>query len=136
MNIVVYLPDAIGEKAKAAELPFSHLLRAAVEKELIRREAIANTLQDVKVYEEVIDTKNGVVLGRITGKQIAENDRGDVRAYLTRDGRVLVYDERRQHVYDETHAPAEAFAAWFSDSGPGAHVMAMAAVGEVAPIDL
>ena len=80
MDIGVYLPDALAKKAKAAGLPFSRLLLAAVEKELVRREAVANTLQDVGVFEEVIDSKNGVVMGRITGKQIAENDRGDVRA--------------------------------------------------------
>ena len=34
MNITVYLPDALGAKAKDACLPLSRLLRAAVEREL------------------------------------------------------------------------------------------------------
>ena len=55
---------------------------------------------------------------------------------LTRDGRVLVYDARRRQVYDETLAPAEAFEAWFADSGPSAYVMAMEAIGEEAVIEL
>jgi post-segregation antitoxin (ccd killing protein) len=40
-----YLPDAIGEQAKQAELPFSRMLRAAVEKELLRRATMTATLE-------------------------------------------------------------------------------------------
>lgn len=36
MNLCVYLPNALGAKAKEAELPFSRLLRAAVERELAK----------------------------------------------------------------------------------------------------
>jgi len=36
MNITVYLPDDIGKQAKEAGLPFSRLLRKAVESELAK----------------------------------------------------------------------------------------------------
>lgn len=41
MDIGVYLPDAIGAQAKAAKLPLSRMLRAAVEEELKKRAADA-----------------------------------------------------------------------------------------------
>jgi post-segregation antitoxin (ccd killing protein) len=39
-DITVYLPDKVGEAAKAAGLPFSRLLCKAVEDELRRRQAV------------------------------------------------------------------------------------------------
>lgn len=39
MDIGVYLPDDLGAQAKAAKLPFSRMLRAAVEEELKLRAA-------------------------------------------------------------------------------------------------
>lgn len=39
MNMNLYLPDAIGARARAARLPLSRMLRAAVEEELRSRAA-------------------------------------------------------------------------------------------------
>ena len=43
MDITVYLPDEVGKQAKAAKLPLSQLLRAAVLEELRRREIYIGT---------------------------------------------------------------------------------------------
>jgi hypothetical protein len=41
VNVAVYLPDDLGAQAKAAKLPFSRMLRAAVEEELRSRATAA-----------------------------------------------------------------------------------------------
>jgi hypothetical protein len=91
MNINVYLPNELAERAKAADLPFSRLLRAAVRGELERRTEMSNTLQNS--YESFIDLEdeNGRrYQGKIVGKLIASDSKR--RVYLTNDERVLVYE--------------------------------------------
>jgi post-segregation antitoxin (ccd killing protein) len=44
VNITVYLPDDLGQRAKDAGLPLSRLLRAAVEKELAERDESASAV--------------------------------------------------------------------------------------------
>jgi hypothetical protein len=135
LDITVYLPDDIGKRAKEAGLPFSQLLRGAVEEELDRQEAVMNTLEDIETYEVEIETPEGAsVTGRITGKWIAGED--DVSAYLTEDERVLIYDERRYEVHDATEDPVAAFEGWFRDNEPDAYIQAMKAIGEKPVIDL
>lgn len=59
MDITTYLPDAIGAQAKEAGLPFSRLLRSAVEAELARRVEVirlAGCLADATDdWEEVVE---------------------------------------------------------------------------------
>ncbi|MFN2490119.1 MAG: hypothetical protein ABR529_10340 [Actinomycetota bacterium] len=136
MDITVYLPDDIGKRAKEAGLPFSQLLRGAVHAELERRERVAETLSDIESYEVPIQTPEGsMVIGRITGKFIAEATRSGVDVYLTSDRRVLIYDQRREQVEDVTHNPAAAFE-WFKDRDVDAYISAMEAIGESPVIDL
>ena len=67
MDITVYLPDEIGQRAKEHELNLSRLLRDAVTEELSRRGAVAETLKDSEVYEIELEGDAGYYTGRITG---------------------------------------------------------------------
>lgn len=100
MNFNVYLPEDLGEQAKAEELKLSRLLREAVVNELHRRTTMREALEEPEVYEiEIGDDflipdgedmhMRGTYLGRITGKLIHETN--TVLVFLASDGRVIVY---------------------------------------------
>lgn len=114
MDITVYLPDDIGERAKAADLPFSRLLRGAVLEELEKRAALEETLEGARTVELEIEDprRGGVVTGRFTGREIGGS--GDATVYVTEDGRVLAYDEKRLRV-QEVEDPAEELRDWLPE---------------------
>lgn len=45
MRFTVYLPDDLGQRARAAKVPFSAIFRAAIEQELEAHEAEATELK-------------------------------------------------------------------------------------------
>lgn len=121
MDITVYLPDEIGTRAKEAELPFSRMLRDAVEAELERRAAVEQTLSD-GVSEHEVELEDGSI-GVITGKFLGVTDTDDKAIYLTDDGRVLVYDtllERVARIED----PETELAEWLQNSPRDSEVLA------------
>jgi hypothetical protein len=86
--------------------------------------------QETEIHEVGIETPEGIpVVGRITGKCITGIGR-DVTAFLTKDGRVLIHDDRRSKVYDVSDDPVKAFKGWFRDADPEAYVNALEAIGE------
>ncbi|MBA3383269.1 MAG: hypothetical protein H0T20_01270 [Actinobacteria bacterium] len=133
MDVACYLPEEIGARAKAADLPFSRLLRDAVTDELERREAMKQTLNEPTVYEVTVeDDDNRTYVGRITGALIASDHRDEVTVYLTTDERVIVHDERDAK-YHELRDPVTQLRDWLSD---GAYADALRALGETPLIDL
>lgn len=86
MDITVYLPDEIGQRAKDAGLPLSRMLRRAVLDELGRLDALG-TGGDMEVVELDIEGSTGDYRARFVGREIAP------AVYLHQDGRVLWYDE-------------------------------------------
>lgn len=130
MNVNLYLPDEIGERAKAAELPLSQLLRSAVLNELERRQAVEQTLQHSRVYEVALENdEGGQFIGRIEGTMIADDE--DVQVYLTDDERVIVVDGRRQKHFEVQDL--EELRDWLTGD---AYVGALTAMGEKPVIDL
>src|SRR4051794_6611892 len=89
MKLNLYLPDQVGERAKAAmpDLNLSGLLRAAVEHELQRRERLAAMAADAQEYELELLTEEGKdYIGVATGRKVGDD------TYLTADGRLILYD--------------------------------------------
>ncbi|MBA3245709.1 MAG: hypothetical protein H0T61_11125 [Actinobacteria bacterium] len=102
MNITVYLPDEIGERAKAAELPVSRLLRDAVVNELERRAAVTKALALSEVHELQLEDKDGrAYIGRVAGAILALESQGakHVEVYLTDDERVILYDGNKRSYF-------------------------------------
>lgn len=137
-DITVYLPPELLKRAKAAELPFSRLLRSAVEAELARRFLAANA--ETEEHEVELEDEDGnPYVGRITGTVIAgpatvyydTYKTETATVFLTDDERVLYYDEENG-VTDVSEAPGETL----RDFPPDEYTAAMAALGLRAVVDL
>jgi hypothetical protein len=106
VDITVYLPDELGERAKRDEINLSRMLRDALTEEFERSDTMSKTLNKPETYElELDDDETGQYTGRITGKLIAEDD--DVAVYLTERERVIVYDGSLLRYHDITDDPEE-----------------------------
>jgi hypothetical protein len=109
VDITVYLPDDLGQRAKEANLPFSRMLRDAVHDELDRRGAVENTLaKGIVEYEVELGDRTGVITGKHLG------DVGFAQVFLTDDGRVLVHHMDREKV-DELEDPETELADWLQN---------------------
>jgi hypothetical protein len=110
VNINVYLPDELGQRAKEAQLEFSALLRHAVTEELERR-AELEAARDGMVSQEIeaYDRDRNPLLLRFTGKPIG----GDVgvQGYLTDEGTVIIVFEEDYTTFDNV----DEFSAWVVD---------------------
>lgn len=124
MDINVYLPNELGERAKHQELNFSRILRAAVTRELDQRDAMNDALGDeVQTYEVEIpyhDDESGEtvpVIGRITGRELFDD--GDVAVYLKSDRQILILWKSIHEVgkFDDAQDAARALADYFLTSG-------------------
>jgi hypothetical protein len=120
MDITVYLPDEIGERAKKEDLKLSRMLRDAVIAELDRRGAMVETLSTIETYELWPMTNHetgGLYVGRIRGKRLWSD--GVREVYLTEDKRVLAHDGPDLYRFDER--PEELvgnLADWMGGPGP------------------
>jgi hypothetical protein len=99
MNHNVYLPDEISERARAAELNLSGLLRGAVIDELDRIDTL-EAAQDGMTEQTVdVEDRRGESLRlRFTGKYITGSD-PDV--YLTDEGKVILVFEEEYETFDD-----------------------------------
>lgn len=134
MNVNLYLPDDLGQRAKDADLPLSQLLRAAVVDELHRRRAMASTTQQMTEHELTIENDDGATYtATVVGTLIGENDRNGDKVFLTGQENVVAYDEAklRYHVLEN---PEEELRHWLPDDG--VYVAAMSALGLNAKVDL
>jgi hypothetical protein len=131
MNVNLYLPDELGEKAKAADLPLSRLLQRSVTEELQRREAVTKTMKDAREHLVDLETKEGYAYqGRINGIEVHEDDR--YRWFVTTDERVLVYDDENMSAEQVEERNLEQLA----EHNPDAYAAVKTALGETPIIDL
>lgn len=118
-TVSVYIPDELRKQAEEAGINLSATLRDALETELARRKAIADTLSDgVEEHEVELEEVTGV----ITGRFLAELRDGD-QVFLTNDERVLVYDVDRLRV-DELGDPETELAEWLQNDPHDAEALA------------
>lgn len=93
MDITVYLPDELGERAKEADLPFSRLLRSAVQRELAHRSAAQDMEGDMDRRELEVEDSTGPVTYRVTAATVARSGNAEVLLHPT--GSVYVYDSSK-----------------------------------------
>ena len=118
-TVSVYIPDDLRSRAEEAGINLSATLRAALQIELDRRTAIANTLATgIEDHEVELEDVTGVITGKFLG---ATDD--DAQFYLTDDERVLVYDRARERV-DELAYPESDLAEWLQNNPRGSEVLA------------
>jgi post-segregation antitoxin (ccd killing protein) len=91
VDITIYLPDDIAQRAKKQNVNLSRLLRDALVEKFRVEDIMAETLEGASEIKLKLENENGrMYTGRITGKMIASGNR--VEVYLTEDERVIVYD--------------------------------------------
>lgn len=132
MDITLYLPDDLGQWAKAQDgLNLSKLFRAAVIDLRERTEATERTLAESDVHElDALDDDGVSYTARLHGAVIGGDPEDLVStAYLLDDGRVVVFDGERLVFLRDPDEMRE----WLD---PGEFVKAMAAVGRRAVIDV
>jgi hypothetical protein len=123
MDITVYLPEEIGRWAKESGINLSQTLRAELEAERSRRDAVAGTLTDSKEHKiRVAEAGLDYVLH---GALIAQDYDHEVEAYLGEDERIYVYDAGRQRLH-EVGSPQD-LGDWLAN---GLYVDAMRALGQ------
>jgi hypothetical protein len=123
MDITVYLPDEIGQWAKESGMNLSQTLRAELEAERARRDAVAGTLTASAEHRiRVAETGLDYVLH---GALIAQDYDHEVEAYLGDDERIYVYDAGAQRLH-EVDSPQD-LGDWLADS---LYVDAMRALGQ------
>ena len=129
MDITVYLPDELGQWAKANDVNLSRMLRDAVTEEQMQRTAIEATSATATEHKLDIEGDEGAYTLRFTGTRIAE-DR-DVEVYLTDDEDVLVYeaDKERYSILTDVEDLSDRL-------GQGAYIEAMHALGLKPVVDL
>lgn len=136
MKLNVYLPDEIGDRAKAAdpELNLSRLLRAAVEAELDRRERVSTLLTDSVEHELRLSNSEGVpYTGVLTGKLLAVDQKHEnLFVYLTADERLLVYDEAEEAL--EQVDDLDELRAWLNDDH--LYISVCGALGKAARVEV
>lgn len=101
MDITVYLPDALGKRAKEADLKFSRLLRDAVEKELANMETLANMeSREIKLEAHDPDAQGETIFVRFEGELIFSLG-DEVSAYRKKSGGIVMHTFGRYEVLDE-----------------------------------
>jgi hypothetical protein len=110
-TVSVYISEELRKRAEEAGINLSATLRYALEEELGRRDAIANTLSDgIEEHEVELEEYTGIITGKYLGQT-----RTDEQIYLSDDERVLVYDVDRQRVV-ELEDPETELTDWLSNS--------------------
>ena len=138
MDITVYLPNDIGQRAKAAQLPLSGMLRAAVLDELQRMEAVAEALGDATDFRLELENKDGgPYTGTFSGVLLGHGD-GAQEVYLTDDERVILYDPAKLDYWEYEDADddelAEALASLFRDNTEYMRIMNRLGISPVVAI--
>lgn len=131
MDITVYLPDELGQRAKAENVNLSRLLRDTLEAQFREDDTMAAVLDDATQFTLALENEDGIgYRGRFTGKLIARGEA--VEVYLTDSGNVLVYDPDKLTYWTET--PETDLQELIGDQD--AYLEAMAALGREATINL
>jgi hypothetical protein len=89
VDITVYLPDELGQRAKREAVNLSRMLRDALADEFQRRDAMATAEHTLHLID-LEDEDGHIYKGRITGSVIATAD--DTVVFSTDDERVIVYE--------------------------------------------
>jgi len=139
VDINIYLPDELGERAKQdPDVNLSRVLRDALIEHYERSEAMSKALSNVETHEVNLSADGGEeYTGRITGARIDNEGSIPIEIYLTDDQRVIVYDgdPGRHWVLEDAGAELGAMYEDGSISG-GDYAAAMQAIGERPVIDL
>jgi hypothetical protein len=133
VDITVYLPDEVAQRAKAQNVNLSRVLRDALTTQFAEEDAVSATLEQASTVTLELQTDEGrAYRGRMEATLIGEDATTGTAVYLRRNGEVIAYreeDRRFRTVAD----PASELAAVLPTN---AYIAAMDALGIVPEVDL
>ena len=131
VDITIYLPDEIADRAKRQNVNLSRLLRDALAAQFQQEDAMAKTLEGASQVVLQLENEDGrTYKGRITATKIAGS--GDVEVFLTEEENVVVYEENKCK-YSVCEDPEEDLRGWLTDDQ---YIEAMNALGIEPTVDL
>ena len=133
MDITVYLPDEVAQRAKAQNVNLSRVLRDALTAQFTEEDAVSATLEDAGTVTLDLQTDEGrAYRGRMEATLLGEAADGATAVYLRRTGEVIAY-RAEDRAFRAVEDPAgELFAILPTDR----YFAAMDALGIVPEIDL
>lgn len=132
MDITIYLPDELGQRAKAdPNVNLSRMLRDALADHYQQEDAMAATIEGATEYKLTLEDDEGrTYTGRITATRIAQD--GDIEVFLTGEENVVFYDGERLR-YWVVQEPEDELRGVLNTE---AYVDAMHALGQEVEVDL
>jgi hypothetical protein len=92
VDITVYLPDEIAQRAKAQNVNLSRVLRDALTAQFTEEDAVSATLEEARTVTLELRTDEGrAYRGRLEATLLGEDADGATAVYLRRTGEVIAY---------------------------------------------
>ena len=133
MDITVYLPDEVAQRAKAQNVNLSRVLRDALTTQFAEEDAVSATLEQASTVTLELRTDEGrAYRGRMEATLIGENAATGTAVYLRRSGEVVSYREEDRQ-YRTVADPASELVVVLPTN---AYIAAMDALGIVPEVDL
>ena len=133
MDITIYLPDEVAQRAKAQNVNLSRVLRDALTAQFAEEAAVSATLERSKTVTLELKTEEGrAYRGRMEATLIGKDEGRGTEVYLRQSGEVVTYrseDRRFMTVAD----PANELTAVLPTSE---YIAAMDALGIMPEVDL
>lgn len=133
MDITVYLPDEVAQRAKAQNVNLSRVLRDALTAQFAEEDAVSATLEKTRTVTLELKTDEGrAYRGRMEATLIGKDATTGIAVYLRRSGEVITYrsEDRR---FATVANPANELVAVLST---GEYIAAMDALGIMPEVDL
>jgi post-segregation antitoxin (ccd killing protein) len=133
VDITVYLPDEVAQRAKAQNVNLSRVLRDALTAQFTEEDAVSATLEEARTVTLDLQTDEGrAYRGRMEATLLGEAADGATAVYVRRSGEVIAY-RAKDRAFRAVEDPAsELFAVLPADR----YFAAMDALGIVPEIDL
>jgi hypothetical protein len=133
VDITVYLPDDVAQRAKARSINLSRVLRDALTAQFSEEDAVEATLgQAASVTLELRTDDGRAYRGRMEAALLGESAQAETAVYLRRSGEVVAYRAEDRTLRTVADPASELFAVLPTDR----YFAAMDALGLVPEIDL
>jgi hypothetical protein len=133
VDITVYLPDDVAQRAKARSINLSRVLRDALTAQFSEEDAVEATLgQAASVTLELRTDDGRAYRGRMEAALLGESAHAETAVYLRRTGEVVAYRAEDRSLRTVADPASELFAVLPTDR----YFAAMDALGLVPEIDL
>jgi post-segregation antitoxin (ccd killing protein) len=133
VDITVYLPDEVAQRAKAQNVNLSRVLRDALTAQFAEEDAVRATLEEARTVVLELKTDEGrAYRGRMEATLIGEDATTGTAVYLRRSGEVITY-RPEDHRFSTVEDPATELIAVLPTNE---YIAAMDALGIVPEVDL